>query len=285
MKISVIIPAKDEAKALADLLPSLEALGDKYEIILVDDGSVDGTADLCRQFNKIKTVHHAYPKGNGAAIKSGVRSASGDVLVFMDADGQHNPEDIKKLVDKIEEGYDMVVGSRSLKAHANIFYNIFATWITSHRIQDLTSGLRAIRTKVLRQFLYLLPNGFSYPTTITMAMYRSGYSICYIPVDVSERQGNSHINPFTDGLRFILIIFKVGVLYAPLKIFALTSLLFFISGLGYYFYTFTTQSRFTNMSMLLFISSIIILLIGMISEQLTVLLYSSSKEEYDKNES
>ncbi|MEX2354221.1 MAG: glycosyltransferase, partial [Gammaproteobacteria bacterium] len=210
-----------------------------------------------------------------------------EYLVFMDADGQHRPEEIGKLTEKLEEGYDMVVGARQTGSHANAarfiansFYSAFASRITGQKVEDLTSGFRAVRADKIRQFLYLLPNGFSYPTTITMAMFRAGYSVCYVHVEVLDRMGQSHIRPFVDGLRFLLIIFRIGTLYSPLKFFVPASFLIFASGLAYYAFTYLTSGRFTNMGILLFTVSILVFLIGLLSEQLTVLLYSSSRDNH-----
>lgn len=266
------------------ILPVLCNLYREAEIIVVDDGSTDDTVKVCETF-PIKIISHNYSIGNGASVKSGARAATGDVFVFMDADGQHSPDQIPALLNELAKGHDMVVGARTMNSHssfargiANLFYNRCATWVSGHRVQDLTSGFRAVRADKFRQFLYLLPNGFSYPTTITMAMFRAGYSIAYVPVNVVERIGKSHIRPFVDGLRFLLIIFRIGTLYSPLKIFAPASLLFFIMGIGYYIYTYYTLGRFTNMGTLLFIISILVFLIGLISEQLTMLLYSNSRD-------
>ena len=223
--------------------------------------------------------------GNGAAIKTGARAANGSTLVFMDADGQHNPEDIHKLLSKLGEGYDMAVGARhgssqaSLgRSYANTIYNWLASWMVNRRIDDLTSGFRAVRARKFREFIYLLPNGFSYPTTITMSFFRAGYPVGYVPIMAKKRGGKSHISPLRDGMRFLLIIFKVGTLYSPLKIFVPISLAFFATGLGYYVYTFLAEHRFTNMSGLLFTTSILIFLIGLVSEQITNLLYSRREE-------
>ncbi|MBE9561819.1 MAG: glycosyltransferase family 2 protein, partial [Proteobacteria bacterium] len=223
-----------------------------------------------------------YSKGNGAAIKSGARAASGDILVFMDADGQHDPKDIDRLLSELETGYDMVIGARSSSSQAsfgrlcaNSFYNWLASWISGHKIADLTSGFRIVKADKFKEFLYLLPNGFSYPTTITMAFFRTGYSVNYIPIVAHKRIGKSHIKLLKDGIRFLLIIFKIGTLYSPLKLFGPLSMVFFLLGMGYYSYTFITDGRFTNMGMLLFTTSILIFLIGLISEQITQLLYSN----------
>lgn len=277
--LSIILPAKNEASALLVLLPKLRGI-EATEIIVVDDGSSDNTVNVC-QDAQVKVIPHRYSMGNGAAIKSGARAAIGDILVFMDADGQHQPEDILRLLAKLDDGYDMVVGARTKgsqanahRALANGFYNWFASWMVGQKIDDLTSGFRAVKADKFRQFLYLLPNGFSYPTTITMSFFRSGYSVSYIPIHAPKRIGQSHMRIVRDGVRFLLIIFKIGTLYSPLKLFLPISLSFFFTGLGYYFYTFLTLHRFTNMSALLFITSVLVFLIGLISEQITSLLYS-----------
>ena len=282
---SIIIPARNEARTLGALLRELAGHYPEAEIIVVNDGSDDDTVKIAANAGA-RVISSPYSMGNGAAIKAGARAATGDIFIFMDADGQHLTGQIDKLLQAMAEGYDMVVGARDIKSHAsrarflaNVFYNWFARWVSGHRVRDLTSGFRAIRADRFREFLYLLPNGFSYPTTITMAMFRAGYRIAYVPVDVGMREGRSHVRPMVDGIRFLLIIFKVGTLYAPLKIFFPASAFFFMSGLGYYAYTYITQNRFTNMSMLLFITSVIIFLIGLVSEQLTALLYSSSQHQ------
>lgn len=278
--LSIVIPAKNEAHGLRKILPSIRVLLPSAEIVVVDDGSTDETAMIGREFD-VTVISHPYSMGNGAAIKTGARYAQGDVIVFMDADGQHQPEDIPRLLAKLGDGHDMVVGSRTTRqdqagihrAVANGFYNRFASWMVGHTVADLTSGFRAVKAKLFRQFLYLLPNGFSYPTTITMSFFRSGYGVAYVPINVQKRIGRSHIRLFRDGVRFLLIIFKVGVLFSPLKLFLPISLSFFSLGLGYYLYTYLTLHRFTNMSALLFITSVLVFLIGLVSEQITALNY------------
>ena len=221
--------------------------------------------------------------GNGAAIKRGARAARGDILVFMDADGQHSPDSIRPLLDQLEQGYDMVVGSRSWSGQAGVgrglangLYNRVATWMTGFKVLDLTSGFRAVRADKFREFLYLLPNGFSYPTTITMAFFRSAYPVCYLPIPVAQRIGKSHIRPLRDGLRFLLIIFKIATLYSPLKLFVPAAAVFFWLGLTNYIYSYLTIHRFTNMSVLMFSAAVIVFLIGLISEQITALTYKTT---------
>src|SRR5690606_29910500 len=207
-------------------------------------------------------------------------AATGEVLVFMDADGQHDPACIDSLLAKLAEGYDMVVGARDWagqagvhRGAANAFYNWLATRMTGFQVKDLTSGFRAVRAEKFREFIHLLPNGFSYPTTSTMAFFRSAYPVAYVPIPVAKRLGNSHIRPVRDGIRFLLIIFKIATLYSPLKLFVPTAMVFFLTGVGYYLFTFITQNRFTNMSLLLFSASVIIFLGGLVSEQITSLTY------------
>jgi len=280
MKISVILPAKNEAEGLRSVLPALRACLPDAEVIVVDDGSTDDTAAVAAAHGA-RVLSSPYPMGNGAAIKSGARAAGGDILVLMDADGQHDPAWIPKLLEKLEEGYDMVVGARDWSGQAgvhrgvaNAFYNWLATRMTGYPVKDLTSGFRAVRAERFREFLHLLPNGFSYPTTSTMAFFRSAYPVAYVPIPVARRVGtNSHIRPLKDGIRFLLIIFKIATLYSPLKLFAPAALLFFLAGAGYYAYTYATYGRFTNMSLLLFSAAVIVFLIGLVSEQITSLMY------------
>ena len=280
--ISIILPAKNEAAALRDLLPALRAAQPEAEIIVVDDGSTDDTPALCAA-NAVQCLSSPYSMGNGAAIKRGARAARGDILVFMDADGQHSPDSIRPLLDQLEQGYDMVVGSRSWSGQAGVgrglangLYNRVATWMTGFKVLDLTSGFRAVRADKFREFLYLLPNGFSYPTTITMAFFRSAYPVCYLPIPVAQRIGKSHIRPLRDGLRFLLIIFKIATLYSPLKLFVPAAAVFFWLGLTNYIYSYLTIHRFTNMSVLMFSAAVIVFLIGLISEQITALTYKTT---------
>lgn len=286
VSLSVILPAKNEAHNLQALLPRVQAMltgvNRDAEIIVIDDGSTDGTRQVC-EAHGVRVISHPYSSGNGAAVKTGARAARGEVLAFMDADGQHDPELIPRLLDKLDEGYDMVVGARTAQAHAgahrfaaNAFYNWFASWMIGRPVPDLTSGLRVARSERFRRFLYLLPNGFSYPTTSTMSFFRSGYPVAYVPVPVQRRVGRSHIRLLRDGLRFLLIIFKIGTLYSPLKLFVPISAAFFMTGLGYYLYTYVTTNRFTNMSALLFVTSILVFVVGLLSEQITLLNFKDS---------
>ena len=282
VKISIVIPARNEAATLRDMLPRLVQLMGDAEILVVDDGSTDDTPAVCAA-SKVRHLQHHYSKGNGAAIKTGARAAKGDILIFMDADGQHKPEDIPRLLEQFNQGYDMVVGARQSgsqaglhRAVANDIFSRFASWMVMQPIADLTSGFRVVRASRFRQFLYLLPNGFSYPTTITMSFFRAGYSVAYVPIHSPRRSsGVSHVRPLRDGVRFLLIIIKIGTLFSPQKLFLPVSAGFFLTGLAYYLYTFLTTSRFTNMSALLFISAIFTFLIGIVSEQISALHYKN----------
>ncbi|UJJ32440.1 glycosyltransferase family 2 protein [Halopseudomonas maritima] len=281
MKISVILPAKDESATVGVVVREIIALYPGYEVIVVNDGSTDNTALIAQEAGAV-VVDHPYSKGNGAAIKSGARVASGDLLVFMDADGQHAAEDIQPLIQQVNEGYDLVVGARQRGSQASIgrglanaFYNALATYMTGRKVEDLTSGFRVVKADKFREFIYLLPNGFSYPTTSTMAFFRAGYSVAYRPIHAAKRVGKSHIKPLRDGLRFLLIIFKVGTLYSPLKLFAPIAALAFLLASAWYAYTLGVYGRFTNMSALLYTGSVMVFLMGLISEQITALMYKS----------
>ncbi|NII53144.1 glycosyltransferase family 2 protein [Luteibacter sp. SG786] len=278
-RISIILPAKNEAAALKDLLPRLTAAQPGAEIIVVDDGSTDDTRAVCAS-NGVACLSAPYSMGNGAAIKRGARAAAGDILVFMDGDGQHDPADIARLLARLDEGYDMVVGARSWESQAgvgrglaNTLYNWLASRMTGQVVADLTSGFRVARATRFREFIHLLPNGFSYPTTSTMAFFRSAYGVAYEPIKAAERVGKSHIRPIRDGLRFLLIIFKIATLYSPLKLFVPVSAAFFLLGCANYAFTFLTHARLTNGSTLMWSAAVIVFLIGLVSEQITALTY------------
>ena len=287
--ISIILPAKNEARNIQQVLRDLSLICPQAEIIVVNDGSTDETDKIATQAGA-NVITHPYSMGNGAAIKTGARNATGDILIFMDADGQHNPEDIPDLLAKLEEGYDMVVGARRPETHANLFrrlansfYNRFASIMTGHKIQDLTSGFRAVKASRFLKFLYLLPNGFSYPTTSTMAFFRSAFPVAYIPIHAGKRKGRSHIRIFKDGLRFIYIILRIGTLFSPMRLFLPISMIMFLTGVGFYGYTFYTSGRFTNMGLLLLLSSIFMFLMGVVTELISALHYKGVEESRIQN--
>jgi glycosyltransferase involved in cell wall biosynthesis len=283
IQVSVIIPAYNEGQSIGSLVNAIRSLYPDYEIIVINDGSTDETAESAREAGAI-VYGHPYNIGNGAAIKSGIRFASGDILVFMDADGQHDPEDIGRMIEFFPE-YDMVVGARPLKFEsswvrslANRVYNRFASYVAKFQIKDLTSGFRAIKSDVVRNMLYLLPNTYSYPTTLTLSILRAGRSLKYMPIKVQRRQGGkSQIRMLRDGVRFFMIIVKICTLYSPFRIFLPVSFVIFLTGLGHYLYTYLTTSRFTNMSALLFMTSVIIFMMGLISEQISQMRFERSE--------
>ena len=282
MQLSIVIPAKNESNAIGAVVSTARGCYPDAEIVVVDDGSTDDTAAVAANAGAT-VVRHPESLGNGAAVKTGARAAKGDVIAFMDGDGQHDAKEFAPLLERLETGYEMAIGARDTGSHANVgrlfangLYNAVASLLSGRKILDLTSGFRVVRAEKFRQFLYLLPNGFSYPTTITMAFLRNGYSITFEPITASNRVGKSHIRPLRDGARFLVIIFKIATLYSPLKIFLPAAAAFFLTGAGWYAHTFVTIGRFTNMSMLLFSASVIVFLIGLISEQITALTYSRS---------
>lgn len=283
--VSVVIPARNEAGSIGVIVSRIRELHPQFEVIVVDDGSTDDTAGVAESAGAT-LISHPYSKGNGAAIKNGARAAKGDLLVFLDGDGQHEPQDIEKLLGKLDSGYDMVVGAREAKTHAstmrrfaNGFYNRLASFMTGCKIDDLTSGFRVVKARHFKRFLYLLPNGFSYPTTSTMAFFRSGLSVGYISIQAKQRAGKSHIRLFQDGIRFFIIILKIGALFSPMRLFLPVSAVLFCTGLIYYGYTYISYGRLTNMSTLLFISSVFTFLMGLVSEQISSLHYKGVEDQ------
>lgn len=287
--ISVIIPAFNEADGIGDVIKKIKTVTQKLdkhvEIIVIDDGSKDDTAKNASKAGA-RVIQHPYNIGNGAAVKTGIRHAHGKILVTMDGDGQHNPQDIPRLINEIGK-YDMVVGSRNrasdTAAHrdiANKVFNTLATYVSGQKIEDLTSGFRAVKTHIARQFLYLFPNKFSYPSTITLSVVRAGYSLKYESIAFARRSTNSKskIKPLQDGMRFLFIILKIAVFYAPLKIFAPLSLFIFLLGIGYgLFRIFIFQAPYGQTSALLISTAVLTFLVGLVSEQIAQLRFDRSE--------
>lgn len=275
--VSVIIPVFNEAQNLGQLLDQLRSLDLRsVEVIVVDDGSTDGSGEIAAK-RGVRLIRHPYNIGNGAAIKNGIRAARGRLLVLMDGDGQHQPEDIPKLLADLGR-YHMVVGARAkgsrLRFHryvANILYNVFASYVTNFKVADLTSGFRALSRKDALKFLDLLPNTFSSPSTLTLAFLRSGLTVRYVPIQTLYRSGQSKISLVADGIRFLLIITKIATLFSPFRVFLPVSAFFFLTGIGYYLYTYITEGRFTNMAVFLLTTAVIIFMMGLVSEQIALL--------------
>jgi glycosyltransferase involved in cell wall biosynthesis len=276
-EVSIIIPVFNEAGRLLELLNNIRALQlASSEIIVIDDGSTDGSADAAMA-GGANVIRHPYNIGNGAAIKSGIRAARGRLLVLMDGDGQHRPEDIPKLIAE-SRNYHMVVGARAKGSKrrfhryaANLVYNLLASYVTRFKVKDLTSGFRLLSRLDALRFFDLLPNTFSYPTTLTLAFLRSGLTVKYVPIQTLYRAGQSKISLVTDGVRFLLIITKIATLFSPFRVFLPVSIFFFLGGMTNYIYTYMTTHRFTNMSVFLLTTAVIILMLGLISEQIALL--------------
>ncbi len=284
VRVSIIIPAYNEAENIGALLKRLKGVAsDDWEIIVVNDCSDDRTPDICLE-SDVKVVSHPYRMGNGASIKTGMRNAVGEILVLMDGDGQHKPEDVARLLDGMEK-YDMVVGARSWKSQsgwsrglANKVYNFFASYVANRTIPDLTSGFRAVRRKVAKRFIYMLPNSFSYPTTLTLSFIKSGHSVDHVPIETEKREGESKIRPLKDGVRFILIITRIATIFSPFRVFLPISLILFVVGAIYYLYWLVVAHRFTNMALLLILMSGIVFLLGLVSEQISQLRFERTED-------
>jgi glycosyltransferase involved in cell wall biosynthesis len=283
-RVSVVIPAYNEAAIIGPILERVRQLPLVDEIVVVDDGSTDDTAAAVTRCPDVRLVRHPYNIGNGAAVKSGIRAASGDVIVLMDADGQHPPEEIPNLLRQLDQ-YDMVVGARGAgsqgRAHRNLanrIFNLYASYIVGYPVPDLTSGFRALRGSIARSFLYLLPNGFSYPTTLTICLFRAGYAVSYQPFVSPARVGKSKIRLLRDGLRFLLTLTRLAVFFVPLKIFLPLSLLFVTSGFGYVLFALITMRRFSGFGGLVTVVGVIIFMLGLISEQISLLRLANTSE-------
>jgi len=276
--ISIIIPTYNEEQAIGATVAAIRelGLGSDTEILVIDDGSKDGTAQAATKAGAT-VISHPYNIGNGAAVKTGIRNSNGDVLVFLDGDGQHDPLEIPKMI-RLLARYHMVVGARDFSSQAglhrglaNMFYNWLASFVSDFEVQDLTSGFRAMRRGDALRFCDMFPNTFSYPTTSTLAFVRSGRAVAYIPIVAHKRIGTSKIRIVRDGFEFLMIIMKIAMTFAPFRIFLPISSFLFFSGLGRYIYTYISSGQFTSMAALLMNSAVIVFMLGLIAEQIAAL--------------
>ena len=279
---SVLIPAYNESHSVRELIQALKREAQWHEIIVIDDGSTDGTGAEAEQAGA-RVLRHPYNKGNGAAVKTGLRGATGTHILIVDADGQHQPHDALRLVAHLDQ-FELVVGARSDDSQAswsrrlgNTLLNRIASYLTRQPIPDLTSGFRAARRECLVEFLHLLPNGFSTPTTTTLAFMKAGYSVRFEPIDAAARSGSSKIKLGSDGVQFFLILLKVITIFSPLRIFAPISAAAFLLGAAYGVWTIVTQSHVTNSSVLLILLSVVIFLVGLVSEQISSLRFEGPR--------
>jgi glycosyltransferase involved in cell wall biosynthesis len=280
---SVIVPAYNEGPSVGQLVADLQRVAGWHEILIVDDGSSDDTGARAAAAGA-RVIRHPYNKGNGAAVKTGIRQASGTFVLIVDADGQHQPADALRLVSLLNE-FELVVGARSMATQAtasrrlgNSLLNRLASYLTNRPIPDLTSGFRAARRDCLLEFLHLIPNGFSTPTTTTLAFLKAGYSVQFVPIEAARRQGVSKIRFGSDGAKFVLILLKLITIFSPLRIFVPVSLATFALGAAYAVWTIATQSHVTNSSVLLILLSVIMFLIGLVSEQVASLRFERPRE-------
>jgi len=286
-QISVIIPVYNEEDGIADVVRGFFTLGlPDIEVLVIDDGSSDNTAKVAAEAGAV-VLKHPYNIGNGAAVKTGIRAAKGKVLVFIDGDGQHDPKDLPRMLPNIVS-YHMVVGSRTKGSQttwhrdlANALFNWLASCITRFQIKDLTSGFRILRSSDAQRFCDMFPNGFSYPSTSTLAFLRTGRSVAYIPIQTKFRAGKSKINLVKDGIGFLIIIMKITMTFSPLRVFIPVSLAFLALGLIRYAYTYLLYGQFTNMAGLLINSAGLIFLLGLIAEQIVSLRLERSGNLFD----
>ncbi len=275
--ISIVLPLHNEEAMIGEILTQLEAVGRYDEIIAVDDGSTDNTAAEVARHPAVRLLQHSYNIGNGGAIKTGLRHASGDIIVVMDGDGQHPVSEIPNLLQHIDR-YDMVVGARTQESETNIgrdianwFFNLYASYVVGAQVADLTSGFRAFRRDAVKPFIPILPNGFSSPTTLTIAFFRSGYTVKYQPFRAPARVGRSKIRPIRDGLRFLLTITRLAVMFVPLKVFMPISLAMMAVGGSYTVGKLAIRGAFSGFGSLIFTVGFLMLMLGLISEQIAML--------------
>ena len=271
-QVSVVIPAYNEEGAIGAVVRAVSAGAPWHEVLVVDDGSSDGTAAAAEEAGA-RVIRHPYNKGNGAAVKTGIREAAGAVVLLLDADGQHPPETALTLVEAVGR-FDMVIGARAgadqawLRAFGNAVLKSFASWLTGRPIPDLTSGFRAARRDRLLEILHLLPNGFSYPTTSCLALMKAGHSVAFIPVKARRREGKGKLRPFREGVRFLLIILKVVTLFSPLKVFFPIALTSFLTGAAYGLWNVWRHDKIPMGAGLLLQLGVVVFLFGLISEQI-----------------
>ncbi len=281
--MSIVIPAMNEANAIGGVVSGLRAAAPWREILVVDDGSTDDTAARAGAAGAC-VIRHPYNKGNGAAVKSGIRRAGGDFVVIIDADGQHPPEDAQRIAARLGE-YDLVIGARSPATQAtsarragNAMLNRLASYLTGRPIPDLTSGFRGARTECLREFMHLLPNGFSTPTTTTLAFIKAGYNVAFEPVHARQRAGQSKIRFARDGARFFLILLKVVTLFSPLRIFLPISASSFAVGSLYGLWNMAANGKIPNGAVILILFAVSVFLVGLVSEQIASLRFEGPKK-------
>ena len=280
--VSVVVPAFNESGSIAGVVTALRAVAPWHEVIVIDDGSTDGTGKAAQDAGA-RVVRHPYNKGNGAAVKSGIRAATGEWIAIVDADGQHRGEDARRIVDKLGD-YDLVIGARDPHTQAtmgrrvgNGLLNRLASYLTERPIPDLTSGYRAARREYLLEFIHLLPNGFSTPTTTTLAFIKAGYNVAFEPIAAQPRIGTSKIRLASDGAKFFLILLKVITIFSPLRIFAPISAAAFLVGAAYGAWNFIYHARIPNGAVLLLMFSVIVILVGLISEQISALRFEGRR--------
>jgi glycosyltransferase involved in cell wall biosynthesis len=282
--VSIVIPANDEEAAIGDVVSAVRASGCWREILVVDDGSSDATGPRAEHAGA-RVIRHPYNKGNGAAVKTGIRHAAGDFILILDADGQHGADDARRIAARLGE-YDLVVGARAANAQAtatrragNAVLNALAGYLTGRPIPDLTSGIRGARRSCLREFMHLLPNGFSTPTTTTLAFIKAGYSVAFEPIDARPRVGHSKLKVARDGARFFLILLKLITVFSPLRIFVPLSALAFAAGTLYGIVNFGIAGRIPNGAVVLLLFSVIVFLVGLVSEQIASLRFDSGRSD------
>ena len=277
--VSIIIPAYQEEEAIgqvvANVLRVARELGCPYEVLVVDDGSTDNTGGAAR-YAGAQVLVHPYNRGYGAALKTGIRAATSRTVLFLDADGQHDPEDIRCLLAE-RKVYDMVVGARRRSQGAPLWRKpgkLFLGWLannlTGRNIPDLKSGFRAIAREMALRFLPIMPDGFSFSTTSTIAAFRGGYKVQYIPIQVAHRVGKSTVT-MIDGFKTIMLIIRIVTLFAPLRVFLPVSAATFVLGVGFVIQGYLSAGAASIKGIMVILASILFFLFGILVDQVTAI--------------
>lgn len=275
VNISIVIPACNEADIIGQVVAALLGTAPWREVLVIDDGSSDDTGGIAESAGA-RVIRHPYNKGNGASIKTAIRNAAGEYVLIVDGDGQHRPADALRVADQLGQ-FDLVVGARTLgqasraRGAGNAALNWLAGYLAGRAIPDLTSGLRGARLSILREFIHLLPNGFSTPTTTTLAFIKAGYNVTFVPIEAQPRVGTSKISLSRDGVGFLMILLRVITIFSPLRIFLPISVASFTLGTAYAIFTIFTERHVTNSSVLLITLAVVVFLVGLISEQISAL--------------
>jgi len=280
IQVSIVIPVYNEEGAIGDdldtIIATMKRSGYTYELIVVDDGSTDRTADIARA-KGVKMIQHPINRGTGAARRTGILQARGEIIVMTDGDGTYPNQDIPHLLEYLP-AFDQVVGARTseqgsfrfLRAPTKWFIRKLACYLTGMDIPDLNSGLRAFKREVMLKFLYLIPDGFSCVSTMTLAFLCNGYTNKYVPIDYYKRIGRSKFHPINDTYNYVLTVIRMVMYFNPLKVFLPSSFVLFLLGAAKTIYDNFVNLRIRESDVIMIVVSIVIGMMGLLADLIVV---------------